>query len=197
MSTTLDQMIQSTKAYYCLECGICTGSCPVSRHNEAFSPRLMVERALLSSDDVRLGEPDVWSCLTCGTCSARCPVTVDYSQRLKPDLMAPGLDIRSAVPGGYASLPGTSMAGPHVAGAVALLWSAEPGLIGDIERTEALLLETAQPLTVELVCPAGVGDLATVCACGGDGLDSVPNNVYGWGQLDVWAAVQRLVGTDQ
>ena len=80
MSTTLDQMIQSTKAYYCLECGICTGSCPVSRHNEAFSPRLMVERALLSSDDVRLGEPDVWSCLTCGTCSARCPVTVDYSE---------------------------------------------------------------------------------------------------------------------
>jgi hypothetical protein len=129
--------------------------------------------------------------------SSRGPVTVDGSQRLKPDLMAPGFDIRSAVPGGYASLPGTSMAGPHVAGAVALLWSAAPTLIGDIERTEALLLETAQPLTVELVCPSGIGDLATVCACGGDGLDAVPNNVYGWGQLDVWAAVQRLVGTDQ
>jgi subtilisin family serine protease len=125
--------------------------------------------------------------------SSRGPVAVDASQRPKPDIVAPGVDIRSSVPGGYASLPGTSMAGPHAAGAVALLWSVDPSLVGDIDRTEAILIETAQQLTVDAACPSGPEDLGMVCACGDDTSNSVPNNVYGWGQVDVWAAVQRLL----
>jgi subtilisin family serine protease len=113
--------------------------------------------------------------------------------QLKPDLAAPGVDIRSAVPGGYASLPGTSMAGPHVAGAVALLWSADPALAGDLDRTEAILLETARPMTVGIACAAGEAGPGLVCGCGDDGPASVPNNVYGWGLLDAWAAVQRVL----
>jgi subtilisin family serine protease len=115
------------------------------------------------------------------------------SSLLKPDLAAPGVDVRSAVPGGYASLPGTSMAGPHVAGAVALLWSADPALIGDLDRTETILRETAKPLTVDESCGAGMDEPGTICGCGDDGLGSVPNNVYGWGLLDAWAAVQRAI----
>ncbi len=76
----LEETIQRTKAYYCLECGICTGSCPVSRHHENFSPRLMVERALLREEGPSLDDREVWSCLTCGTCSARCPSLVDYNE---------------------------------------------------------------------------------------------------------------------
>lgn len=125
--------------------------------------------------------------------SSRGPVTVDGSLRPKPDIVAPGMDIRSSVPGGYASSPGTSMAGPHVAGTVALLWSADPSLIGDIDRTEAILAETARPLTVDALCPSGPEDVTMVCACGGDPPDAVPNNVYGWGQVDAWAAVQALL----
>jgi subtilisin family serine protease len=126
--------------------------------------------------------------------SSRGPVSVDGSQQVKPDLVAPGVDVRSSVPGGYASLPGTSMAGPHVAGTVALLWSADPALVGNLERTEAILTETAQPLTVDAICTGDVEDPGTVCGCGTDGPESVPNNVYGWGQVDAWAAVQQVVG---
>jgi hypothetical protein len=89
------------------------------------------------------------------------------------------------------------MAGPHVAGAVTLLWSVDPTLIGDIDRTEALVIQTAKPMTVDAVCPNGVDNPGVVCACGGDMPDSVPNNVYGWGQVEVSAAVQMLLDRER
>jgi subtilisin family serine protease/membrane protease YdiL (CAAX protease family) len=123
--------------------------------------------------------------------SSRGPVEADGSGRAKPELVAPGVDIRSAVPGGYAPLPGTSMAGPHVAGAVALLWSVEPSLVGDLERTEAILTGTAQRRAVENECgPNEAG--RTSCGCGGEP-GGIPSNDYGWGALDVLAAVQRVL----
>ena len=113
--------------------------------------------------------------------SSRGPVTVDDSGRMKPDIVAPGVDIFSALPGGtYGASSGTSMAGPHIAGAVALLWSADPSLIGDIERTEQLLIETAQPYT---------GDISMGCFDG-----EVPNAAYGYGIVDVYAAVKEALG---
>ncbi|GAB4463065.1 MAG: S8 family serine peptidase [Anaerolineales bacterium] len=113
--------------------------------------------------------------------SSRGPVTVDGSNRIKPDIVAPGRDILSALPGGgYGALEGTSMAGPHVAGAVALLWSADPSLIGDIDRTEQILIETAAPYT---------GSMSVGCFEGG-----VPNAGYGYGMVDVYAAVKKALG---
>jgi subtilisin family serine protease len=74
------------------------------------------------------------------------PVTVDGSHRIKPVLLAPGVEILSAFPNStYGYSDGTSMAGPHVTGVVALMWSANPALIGDIATTERILEETAQP----------------------------------------------------
>jgi uncharacterized repeat protein (TIGR01451 family) len=109
--------------------------------------------------------------------SSRGPVTVDGSRRLKPDVTAPGVGVRSSIPGErYGFKSGTSMAGPHVAGTVALLWSAAPGLVGDVDGTEWLIAQTARPRVNS--------------SCGGEP-DGHPNNVYGWGIVDALAAVQR------
>jgi subtilisin family serine protease len=109
--------------------------------------------------------------------SSRGPVTIDGSNRRKPDLSAPGVNIRGAVPtNAYASgWSGTSMATPHIAGSIALLWQAKPSLIGNIDATETLLEKKAV-------------HLKTTETCGGT-QGVVPNNVYGWGVLNIYRAV--------
>jgi len=101
---------------------------------------------------------------------------------IKPEVTAPGVGIRSSLPGNrYAAWSGTSMATPHVAGVVALLRQAEmqygavtalaaPGLT--ITATEQVITQTARPLP----------DAA-----------SVPNNDYGWGLVDAHQAVGSVV----
>jgi heterodisulfide reductase subunit D len=77
---TLSDIVDNTGAFYCLDCGICTGSCPVSRVTPDFSPRLMVEKALMEEDGEHLEDVNIWSCLSCGQCSTRCPAKIDYPE---------------------------------------------------------------------------------------------------------------------
>ncbi|MFE7135466.1 S8 family serine peptidase [Streptomyces sp. NPDC057638] len=93
---------------------------------------------------------------------------------IKPNIAAPGANVRSAIRNGaYGSFSGTSMASPHTAAAVALIWSAAPALQGSLAQTEALLDQTA----IDVDAPQ----------CGGT---PAKNNVFGEGRLDVLAAVQ-------
>jgi serine protease AprX len=109
--------------------------------------------------------------------SSRGPVTADGSNRLKPELSAPGQSIRGAVPGNQyqGGWSGTSMAAPHVAGGVALIWQAKPSLKGKITNTEILYAKTAL-------------HLKSSQDCGGSGQD-IPNNVFGYGLINLYKAV--------
>lgn len=76
----LSTIVDRTEAYYCLDCGICTGSCPVARVLPEFSPRLMVEKVLIDQAENPLDDINIWSCLSCGQCSTRCPSRIDYPE---------------------------------------------------------------------------------------------------------------------
>jgi subtilisin family serine protease len=92
---------------------------------------------------------------------------------IKPEVSAPGVDVRSSVPGGgyQGGWDGTSMACPHVAGVVALMREANPNLTTD--QIGEILLETATDL-------------------GAEGED----NAYGMGIVDAYEAVMLAISND-
>src|SRR5512145_2844951 len=86
---------------------------------------------------------------------------------IKPDIAAPGVGVISSLPGGgYGPSDGTSMATPHIAGVVALVYSANPDL--SVEQVKQIIYDTAADL-------------------GAPGED----NDYGWGIADAYEAVQQ------
>jgi subtilisin family serine protease len=118
---------------------------------------------------------------TIASFSSRGPVTADGSGRIKPDISAPGTNTRSASntsDNAYTIASGTSMATPHIAGAMALLWSAIPSLQNQIDPSRAALNNAAVHIN------------STQCGSAGP-----PNNVYGWGRVDIFAAVTSATPT--
>jgi len=112
---------------------------------------------------------------TIASFSSRGPVTIDGSGRSKPDITAPGTGTRSATnscDSCYTTASGTSMATPHIAGAMALLWSAIPNLQNQIDASRTAMNDAAHFIS------------SVQCGAAGP-----PNNVYGWGRVDILAAI--------
>lgn len=106
--------------------------------------------------------------------SSKGPNYIGTEPYLKPNISAPGVNILSARPIDYSyPMHGTSMAAPHVSGAVALLWSCNPGLRGQFQATVELLHNSA--------ASSPPGDCGAPLEGGG-------NYTYGHGFLDVYAA---------
>ena len=98
------------------------------------------------------------------------------TKKFKPEISAPGVNILSAnYKGGYILKTGTSMAAPHVSGAVALILEANPKLT--VDKVEEILKTTATPLTDDYYI-------------------SSPNMGYGYGKLNVFKAVEASLGKD-
>ncbi len=105
-----------------------------------------------------------------------------YPNHFFPDIMAPGENIRSSVPGSsYEAWSGTSMSGPHATALIGLMWSASPALRGDLATTYDAISDTAVRLTGQ-----------TGSNCGGDYVDG-PNNDWGYGTIDALAAVEEAI----
>ena len=105
------------------------------------------------------------------------PVSVNGVTYYKPNILAPGENILLLAPRNtYSMGSGTSFAAPHVSGVVALMWSANPALIGDVDTTLNILLETVKPFT----------GIRPDCE----------NTMYfdNIGVLDAYAAVQAAIG---
>ena len=113
--------------------------------------------------------------------SSKGPSAFGHEPYTKPNISAPGSYICSTVPtdGWSCGYSGTSMASPHSAGAVALLWSCNPSLVGDIDHTFQILQDTAD------TPPGG--------SCGAPP-DFEGNNTFGYGYLNVLAAGQVACG---
>jgi len=104
------------------------------------------------------------------------------ASRIKPEISAPGNNIRSCshtTDTGYAILSGTSMATPHVAGAVALL--IQQGKTTRAEIETAMHESAVRPSIDQIICNGG----------GVDPDFPWPNNSFGHGRLDAHGALGR------
>lgn len=75
---SVTEIIRQTRAYYCLDCGKCTGVCPVARINQTFSPRSLLMRCVQKDENSLYKDTALWECLTCGRCEIHCPSQIQY-----------------------------------------------------------------------------------------------------------------------
>ncbi|MEZ4388284.1 MAG: S8 family serine peptidase [Candidatus Krumholzibacteriia bacterium] len=136
--------------------------------------RSPADRATTLYNCFSVGATEYYAPFTIANYSSRGPAGPNcgpVANRMKPEISAPGSNIYSSVPGGgyQGGWNGTSMAGPHVAGTMALMRSANPNV--DVITMKQVLMETALDR-------------------GAPGED----NDYGHGFLDAYAAVLAVAG---
>jgi subtilisin family serine protease len=103
----------------------------------------------------------------------------DLTDELKPDVVAPGVNIMSArcnTNGAFISYSGTSMACPHVSGIIALMLEVNPNLTPEMVK-EILRLTAEMPAGVDPYNPD---------------IDPIYNVRWGWGIVDAYGAIKMV-----
>ncbi|MDY7033034.1 MAG: (Fe-S)-binding protein [Thermodesulfobacteriota bacterium] len=75
----LDLFIKESGVYQCIDCGKCTGACPIAETGKEFSPRVAASKVIEKGDKDPYVQEFIWTCLTCGRCDERCPSGVKFS----------------------------------------------------------------------------------------------------------------------
>jgi len=154
----------------CEAAGVCLTWSAGNEGPEAASLRSPADRADSPYNAFSVGSTQNYSPYVISSFSSRGPSACGGEFAMKPEVCAPGSNIYSAEPGGgYQYMDGTSMAGPHVAGVVALMCAANPNL--DVETIKQVLMDTA----VDLGIPG-------------------EDNTYGYGFIDAYEAVLAVMG---
>jgi heterodisulfide reductase subunit C len=79
MAKALD-LYDKEEFYRCLQCAVCTGSCPTAQVVEGFNPREIILRYMLYGEQEEvLADEKLWCCTTCHACQERCPHEITIS----------------------------------------------------------------------------------------------------------------------
>jgi len=79
----LQRLIEEFQVFHCVECGKCTGACPLAQVDQEFSPRLLAKHAIEEGIDSPYVREKTWFCLTCGLCHERCPVGIPFAHFIR------------------------------------------------------------------------------------------------------------------
>ena len=71
------QFAREHKLFACIQCGKCTGGCPMAAKTK-LNPRNLIYRILIAGNGFDIeGREELWDCTTCNTCASRCPKQVN------------------------------------------------------------------------------------------------------------------------
>jgi len=154
----------------CEAAGVCLTWSAGNEGPGSESLRSPADRAASPTNCFSVGSTITSAPYTISSFSSRGPSGCGGTYAMKPEIVAPGSDIYSVnATGGYTTMSGTSMAGPHLAGVVALMRASNPDV--DVITVKEILMSTA----IDLGSPG-------------------EDNDYGHGFVDAYEAVLAVMG---
>lgn len=101
LSKKIDRYHLAENLEQCLQCGKCTGNCPVAALTPSYNPRAIINDILSGTSKRLLDSEEIWRCLWCANCYRVCPVDIQYPllmMQLRYDALENGYGLKYVVP---------------------------------------------------------------------------------------------------